>query len=55
MSGQLHAPAALTLGRTTVPLPMKLEAGYAPKLVWTVVEERKSLAPTVIRTPDHTA
>jgi len=55
MSGQLHAPAALPLERTTVPLPIELEAGYVPKLVWTVVEKRKSLASTVIRTPDHPA
>jgi hypothetical protein len=48
MSGQLHTPADLTLERTTVQLPTEMEARYAPKLVWTVVEERKSLASTTI-------
>jgi hypothetical protein len=55
MSSQLHATAALPLQRTAIPLPIELEDGYDPKLVWTVVEERKSLAPTVIQTPDHPA
>jgi hypothetical protein len=55
MRGQLHAPVALPLERTTVLLPIELEAGCAPKLVWTVVEVRKSLAPTAIQTPDHPA
>jgi len=55
MSGQLHAPAALPLERTTVPLPIEMETGYAPKLVWTVVEDRKSLSPTAIQTPGHPA
>jgi len=34
------------------PLPIEEEAGLAPEPVWTNVEQKKSLASTVIRTLD---
>ena len=48
--GGRHALAALPLGRTRYPLYM--EAGWAPRPVWTVAE---NLAPTGIRSPDRPA
>jgi hypothetical protein len=43
VGGQLHAPAAFTPGKDTVPILQ--EAGWAPQLVWTDAE---NLAPTGI-------
>jgi hypothetical protein len=34
MSGQLHAPIALPPGKVP-PVPIGLEAGWAPELIWT--------------------
>jgi hypothetical protein len=39
MGGQLHAPSALSLGKSP-PSPIGWEAGWAPKLVWTLWREK---------------
>jgi hypothetical protein len=46
--GERHAPAVFTPGKD--PLPIVLEAGWAPGPVWTGAE---NLAPTGIRSPDR--
>jgi hypothetical protein len=48
VGGQLHAPAAFTLGKD--PVPIVQEAGWAPGPVWIGAE---NLAPTGIRSPDR--
>jgi len=42
LSGQLHAPAALSLG-IYPPVPSGKEAGWASELVWTWWQREKSL------------
>jgi hypothetical protein len=42
-SGQLHAPAALTLEKDTR-VPLEWEAGWDPELVWMPASRDKSLA-----------
>jgi len=46
--GQPHAPAIFTPGKE--PVPIVLDAGWAPGPVWTGAE---NLAPTGIRSPDR--
>jgi len=43
MSGKLHIPAALTLGKDT-PVPLEWEAGWDPELVWMLTARDKSFA-----------
>jgi hypothetical protein len=50
VSGQLHTPAALLLGKEH-PVPIGYEAGCAPEPVWTLWSREKSLAPAGNRTP----
>jgi hypothetical protein len=51
ISGQLHAPAALTLGKDT-PVPLEWEAGWDPELVWILARRDKYLASTRNRNHD---
>ena len=45
VSGQVHAPAALPMGKT--PVPTEQEVRSTPEAIKGVLEKRKSLAPTV--------
>jgi len=47
-SGELHAPAVLSLGEALVLVEM--EAGWAPETVWTVWEKSQSVAHAGIAT-----
>jgi hypothetical protein len=49
VGGQRHAPAALPPGKTRYPF---IEAGWAPRPVWTGVE---NLDPAGFRSPDSPA
>jgi hypothetical protein len=49
VSGQLHAPAALSLGKQPL-VPTVQEAGWTPELVQMLWSREKSLAPTRILT-----
>jgi hypothetical protein len=51
VSGQRHAPAALLPPGKGPPVPIVLEAGWAPEPVWTQRLEEKSFAPARDRTP----
>jgi hypothetical protein len=50
VSGQHHAPAALSPPGTGTPVPIGREAGWAPEPVWTQRIEDKSFAPAGDRT-----
>jgi hypothetical protein len=50
MSGQLHAPAALPLGKEPL-VPIGQEAGWAPEPFWTRWFREKFPAPTGNLTP----
>jgi hypothetical protein len=49
VSGQLHAPAALPLGKEPLVLNV-LEAGWAPEPAWKLLRREKSFAPARKRT-----
>jgi hypothetical protein len=53
MSGKLHAPAAVPLG--TTPVPIEYEAGRAPAVIWTLQRRAKSLGHGGIRIRDRSA
>jgi hypothetical protein len=50
VSGQYHAPAALTPGKEPL-VPIGQRAGYAPEPVWTLWNTEKSLPLATHRTP----
>ena len=47
VSGQPYTPATLPSG-IDPQIPIELEAGWAPELVWMFLDNRKSLAPARI-------
>jgi hypothetical protein len=54
VSGQLHAPAALSSGKGAM-VPIGQEAGWAPEPVWTRWWREKFPAPDRTRTPHYSA
>jgi hypothetical protein len=54
LSGQLHAPAALSTGNQP-PVSTAQEAGWVPEPVWTLWRREKSFAPAWESKPDSSA